>query len=82
MTDLMELLYDYTLTARFSCCLHTDAYRDTDIPYNRHLEALRRELPGDLRQTFEKYCEVESERRDLELAAMFQAAFSVARELD
>ena len=81
MTDLMEFLYDYTLTSRFPGYLNTQDYRDTDIPLTRHLDILRRDLPGDLRQAFDKYCAANDERHDLELAAMFQAAFAVAREL-
>nr|WP_326184357.1 hypothetical protein [uncultured Oscillibacter sp.] len=81
MTDLMEYLYDYTLSSRFPCYLHTAAYRDTDLPLTRHLDTLRRELPADLRQTFDKYREADGERHDLELEAMFQATWAVARAL-
>lgn len=50
-------------------------------PLARHLDTLRRELPADLRQAFDKYRAAADGRHELELTAMFQAAFAVAREL-
>lgn len=81
MTDLMETLYDYTLVSRFPAYLNTEACRGTDIPLTQHANTLCQELPQGLRQTFDKYLEAADERHELELEAMFQAAFSVAREL-
>lgn len=81
MTDLMEFLYSYALTSRFPGYLNTEDYRGTDAPLARHLDTLRRELPADLRQAFDKYRAAADERHELELTAMFQAAFAVAREL-
>ncbi|WP_298029149.1 DUF6809 family protein [uncultured Dysosmobacter sp.] len=81
MTELMKTLYNYTLDYRFSAYLNTEAYRYTGLLLPKYLERLRRELPDDLRQTLDKYCDTESERRNLELEAMFQSAFATAAEL-
>lgn len=81
MTELMETLYSYTLEYRFPAYLNTDAYRDASLLLPKHLKRLYAELPDGPRQTFDKYRDVEDEHHDIELEAMFQAAFAVALEL-
>lgn len=81
MTDLMETIYNYILEYRLTAYLNTSDYRNTCLLLPKHLETLYKELPDGLRQTFDKYRDAEDEHHNIELEAMFQAAFAVALEL-
>ncbi len=85
MTELMQCIYDYALSTRFC----TDAYRSldgplqrsVDGPLQRSLDTLVQSLSEAQRSTLRTYCGALEEQRDLELEAMFQAGFSVCREM-
>lgn len=81
MTDLMQCIYDYTLSTRFTSYLCTDAYRGLDGPLQRSLDTLVQSLSEAQRSTLRAYRGALEEQRDLELEAMFQAGFSVCREM-
>ena len=81
MTPALQALYDHTLETRFSAFLTAPEYRDADALFVKHLDALRQTLPPEQKATLEKLCDALSEQRELELEAMFQAAWHVAREL-
>ncbi|WP_298035346.1 DUF6809 family protein [uncultured Dysosmobacter sp.] len=81
MTDLMETLYSYTLNTSFTGLLCTDAYRSLNALLDRLDGELRQKLAAGGEEVLETYQDALAEQRDLDLAAMFQAAFSLAREL-
>lgn len=81
MTEAMRLLYNYTLDNRFLSCLCTQEYRFADVLADRLTDKLRQALPGENRALLEKYQDAVTEQQRLELEAMFQAAFSLAKEL-
>lgn len=81
MTDLMQCIYDYVLNTRFTSYLCTDPYRDLDIPLQSGLDHLTQALTEPQRASLRVYLETLEQQRDLELEAMFQAGFSVCREM-
>lgn len=81
MTDSLQALYDYTLEHRFSAFLLGDNYRDAGDMFARHLHTLEQVLPQAQKDILEKLCDALEEQRDIELEAMFQAAWAVMREL-
>lgn len=81
MTDALQALYDYTLESRFSAFLQGQNYRDAAELFSRRLDALCQLLPQERRNELDQLCYTLYAQRDLELQAMFQAAWHVAREL-
>lgn len=81
MTDLMELLFDFAQTDRLPGCLPPRAYEEAARLEGKHLSALREGLSGEQTALLERYQDACREQRELELEAMFQAGFRLAREL-
>ena len=81
MTDALQALYDYTLENRFSAFLTSGDYRTAGDMVDRNLDALRRSLSEPGKTVLDNLCDALYEQRDLELEAMFQAVWSVAREV-
>ena len=81
MTGTMQALYDYTLENRFTAFLTGRDYAEADSLAEALLNALRGELPQPQRERLDRLSDTLMEQRDLELEAMFQAAWSVAREV-
>ena len=81
MTGTMQALYDYTLENRFTAFLTGRDYAEADSLAEALLNALRGELPQPQRERLYRLSDALMEQRDLELEAMFQAAWSVAREV-
>lgn len=81
MTVTMQALYDYTLENRFTAFLTGRDYAEADSLAEALLNALRGELPQPQRERLDRLSDALMEQRDLELEAMFQAAWSVAREV-
>ena len=81
MTELMQLLYDYTLDTGFTALLNSDEYRALDALLSRLSDRLRQELAADVWDTLEKYQNALLEQRDAELSAMFRATYALCREL-
>lgn len=81
MTDLMQLLMDYTMNHRLPRYLDHEAYDLSKTLEGKHLTALKEGLSGEHTASLERYQQAQEDSRSLELQAMFLAAFSVAREL-
>lgn len=81
MTGTMQALYDYTLENRFTAFLTGRDYAEADSLAEALLNAIRGELPQPQRERLDRLSDALMEQRDLELEAMFQAAWSVAREV-
>ena len=81
MTDALQALYDYILENRFSAFLTSGNYRTAGDLVDRHLNTLRRSLSEPGKTVLDNLCDALYEQRDLELEAMFQAAWQVSREL-
>ncbi len=81
MTDLMQLLMDYTFNDRIPRYLDHEAYEASKSLEARHLAALKEGLSGERTASLERYQQAREDSRGLELRALFLAAFSVAREL-
>lgn len=79
MTDTMQALYDYVLENRFAAFLTGRDYAEADSLSDRLLDALRAELPPPQRERLDRLSDALTEQRELE--AMFQAAWTEAREL-
>ena len=67
MTDTMQALYRYTAEGRFSSYLTGADYREVCRVLDKLEQTLRQLLPAG--------------ERDLELEAMFQAAWTAAQEV-
>lgn len=81
MTELMSLLYDYTLETTFSSNLYTAKYRMQKMFVDQSEHALRRALPAEALSLLDDYASALSLQQHLELEAMFQAAFFMAKAL-
>ena len=81
MTGTMQALYYYTLENSFTAFLTGRDYAEADSLAEALLNALRGELPQPQRERLDRLSDALMEQRDLELEAMFQAAWSVAREV-
>ncbi|MGN8889115.1 hypothetical protein [Dysosmobacter sp. HCP28S3_G4] len=81
MTGTMQALYNYTLENRFTAFLTGRDYAEADSLAEALLNALQGELPQPQRERLDRLSDALMEQRDLELEAMFQAAWSVAREV-
>lgn len=80
MTDLMQLLMDFTYNERIPRYLDHEAYDTSKSLEAKHLAALKEGLSGDRMASLERYQQAQEDSRSLELQAMFLAAFSIARE--
>lgn len=81
MTDLMELLYEYAQSHRVAGFLDARAYGETERLEERNLTVLKKDLTGEGLAVLERYQAACLERQNMNLEAMFQAGFSIAREL-
>ena len=81
MTSLMQLLMDFTCTERLPRYLDHEAYELAKTAESKHLSALKEGLSPEHAAALERCQQAHEDRRALELEAMFQAAFSLAREL-
>ena len=81
MTPALQALYDYTLESRFSAFLTSRDYQSAGDLVNRYPDVLHQTLPKEQSGLLEKLCDALYEQRDMELEAMFQAAWQVASEL-
>lgn len=81
MTDLMELLYEYTQDNRLAGFVERRTYETAEHMEVKNLTALKAGLSGEHLAALERYQDACRERHALELEAMFLAAFSIAREL-
>lgn len=80
MTDLMQLLMDFTCNDRLPRYLDQEAYGLSKSLEDKHLAALKEGLSGEHMASLERYQQAREDSRSLELQAMFLAAFSIARE--
>ena len=81
MTNLMQLLMDFTYNERIPRYLDHEAYDLSKSLEEKHLTALKEGLSGEHMASLERYRQAWEDSRSLELEALFLAAFSVAREL-
>ena len=81
MTDLMQVLYEYTEAERLPAYLPPREYQEVCKLTDRLSQRLRDLFPNDGRDTLAKYQDAAAELHSLELEAMFQAALSLAGEL-
>ena len=81
MTELMQLLYNYTLETEFRTQLHTDSYRIKKLNTDQLDRQLHHPLPEHLQPLLESYQDTLSSPQSTELEAMFLAALSLTRRL-
>nr|WP_325299292.1 hypothetical protein [uncultured Dysosmobacter sp.] len=81
MTELMQVLYDYTLNTGFTAILSCEEYRSLNALLDRLGGRLRQELAADTWDTLTKYQDALAEQRDTELEAMFRATYAMCKEL-
>lgn len=82
MTDLMLALYEFTVSRRMSCLMEDPEYADFSRCANLQKDRLRARLDEAGRQHLDNLLgELELERH-AEQEAMFQAAFTLSRELN
>ena len=81
MTELMQVLYDYTLNTGFTAILSCEEYRSLNALLDRLGGRLRQELAADTWDTLTKYQDALTEQRDTELEAMFRATYAMCKEL-
>ena len=81
MTNLMQLLMDFTCTERLPRYLDHEAYDLSKSLEEKHLASLREGLSGEHTASLERYRQAQEDSRALEWEAMFLAVFSIAREL-
>ena len=81
MTNLMQLLMDFTCTERLPRYLDHEAYDLSKSLEEKHLASLREGLSGEHMASLERYRQAQEDSRALEWEAMFLAVFSIAREL-
>lgn len=75
MTDFMRTLYEYTCQRHMTGVWHDPEYRECAQCAQRKEDALRQRLLDDM---FEQ----QSCRQSVELEVLFQAAFSLSRDLN
>ena len=81
MTDTMQALYRYTAEGRFSSYLTGADYREVCRVLDKMEQTLRQLLPAGERDLLSRLETARLEQRDLELEAMFQAAWTAAQEV-
>ena len=81
MLDTVRILYEYTLKNRVPAFLTGEEYEEQCRSTEQQEERLRRLLPPEGQQSLVDYAGDSRIKGDLELEAMFQAAFSLGMEL-
>lgn len=81
MTVLTQLLYDYAQNYRLPSFLNRCTLDLTISEQAQALAALKRGLSAHQLETLEQYQKCCRRRQALEMEAMFQTGFSIAREL-
>lgn len=81
MTDTMQALYRYTAEGRFSSYLTGADYREVCRVLDKQELTLRQLLPAGERDLLSRLETARLEQRDLELEAMFQAAWTTAQDI-
>lgn len=81
MTDLMQLIYNYTLESRVPGYIDQAQFKLEQLRAERLFEKLASALPEPALQTLENYQDTLSGIYTMETEAMFQAAWNVSREL-
>ena len=82
MTDLMLALYEFTASRRMGCLMEDPEYADFSRCIKLQEQKLRARLDDGGKQNLDDLLgELELER-SVEQEAMFQAAFSLSRELN
>ena len=81
MTDTMQALYRCTAETRFASYLTGADYREVCRVLDKLEQTLRQRLPAGERDLLSRLEAARLEQRDLELEAMFQAAWAAAQEV-
>ena len=81
LTELMQILYDYTAETGFQANLHTSRYHVQQLNTDQLDRQLRQALPKDLLPLFDSYQTAVNGRQESELEAMFLSAWTLARSL-
>ena len=81
MSDIMRILYDYVQSRCLFNYLDRCAHQAAADLEERNLNALEAGLNEKQRGILERYQEAAMEKASVEMEAMFQAAFAMAREL-
>ena len=81
MTELMQLLYEYTESDLAPSYLPPREYQEVSQLTDRLSRRLRDLLPNDDWDTVTKYQDAAAQLHSIELEAMFQAGFALAEEL-
>lgn len=82
MTDLMLTLYEYTCQRHMTGIWYEPEYREYVNCAEQKEEALCRQLDKDGQRLLNDLCDQLSFQHSLELEVLFQAAFSLSRELN
>lgn len=81
MTDLMRTLYEYTCQRHMTGVWHDPEYREYAQCAQSKEDALRQRLDRDGERLLDDMFDQQSCRQSVELEVLFQAAFSLSREL-
>ena len=81
MLDTVRILYEYTLKNRVPAFLVGEEYEEQCRVTERQEEKLRKLLPPEGQQPLADYSSDIKMKGDMEMEAMFQAAFSLGMEL-
>lgn len=81
MNALTQLLYDYAQNYRLPSYLDRDAIDLAVSDQTQALSALKKSLSAGQLELLEQYQTFCRRRQELEMEAVFQAAFSIAREI-
>lgn len=81
MTALTQCLYDYAQNYRLPGFLDRNAIDCAVAEQSRALAVLKRDLSPKQLEVLEEYRNASQSCGELELEAMFRAAFSIAQEL-
>ena len=81
MTPLMRLVYEYTEAHRVAGYIDRQAYRELENLEEKALAKLKDGLSDEQLGALERYQDACAEQHFIDQEAMFQATFSVAREL-
>jgi len=81
MTPVQEILMDYALNYRLPRYLEQPDWDQSKALESKHLAALRDGLSAERAVSLDRLLEAWEESRNMELQAVFLAAFSTARDL-
>lgn len=81
MTELMQILYDYTVETSFPANLHTSRYQVQKFNADQLDRQLRQALPEDLQPMLNSYQDALYAQQESELEAMFLSALALAKSL-